>query len=177
MSDAIRIEIVPMGMVTLRGDLADAALRKTVQAATGVEVPALREIRHAGGNAVAWMSPDELLLLVPYGEAETITAALQAALAGQHHLAINVSDARALFRLAGPGVREVLAKGAPVDLAPGYFEQGMIRRTRIGLLAAAFWMPAPDSFEIVCFRSVAGHMEAWLRHAARAGSLPGVFAT
>ncbi len=175
MPDPIAISRVDQGMITLRGDLADPAFGKAVQSVVGTTVPRQREIVHSGAGAAAWMSADELLLLVRRADAQTLSAKLDLALAKHHHLAVNVSDARALFRIAGKGVREVLAKGAPVDLAPGRFEPGMIRRSRIGLLAAAFWMPAADTFDIICFRSLAQHLEAWLRHSARPGSLPGVF--
>jgi sarcosine oxidase subunit gamma len=70
----------------------------------------------------------------------------------------------------------VLAKGAPVDLAPAAFGVGDFRRTRLGQVAAAFWMPAPDTFELMCFRSVAGYVADWLANAARPGSLAGYFA-
>lgn len=177
MPEEFAISRVAQGMITLRGDLASPAVAEAVKSAVGTAIPAPREIIYAGANAAAWMSPDELLLLVTYDEAAAVASNLDAALAENHHLVVNVSDARELFRITGKGVREVLAKGAPVDLAPGRFEPGMIRRSRIGLLAAAFWMPDRDSFEIICFRSVSSQMEAWLRHSARFGSLPGVFAT
>ncbi len=175
MSDAIHIELVAQGMVTLRGDLASASLAKAVKAAVGCTVPGQRQVLVAGENVALWMSPDELLLLVRHDKADDVVAHLGKSMAGEHHLAVNVSDARAMFRLQGQGAREVLAKGAPVDLAPGQFEPWVVRRTRIGLVAAAFWMTEADTFEIVCFRSVAGYMEDWLHHAARKDSLPGVF--
>lgn len=177
MSDAILVENIPQGMITLRGDLASTAVQKAVKSATGTGIPSQRQVLASSECSVLWMSPDELLVLVPYDKADAKTAHLQKSLNTHHHLAVNVSDARTLFRIRGRNGREVLAKGAPVDLAPGRFEPGMIRRTRIGLLAAAFWMPEPDTFHIICFRSVAAHMEDWLRNAARLGSLPGVFAT
>ena len=34
-------------------------------------------------------------------------------------------------------------------------------------------MPAPEVFDLMCFRSVAGFVADWLENAARPGSLPG----
>lgn len=56
------------GMITLRGDLASATLKAAVMAATGAEVPTSGQVSLAEQGGVAWMSPDELLLLVPYAE-------------------------------------------------------------------------------------------------------------
>lgn len=163
------------GMVTLRGDLSSEAVKAAVKAAVGLDVPDRRRIALDGEAGVAWMSPDELLLMVPYAQAEGLATGLSKALEGTHHLAVNVSDARAVFRIDGAGAREVLAKGAPVDLSPGAFGPGEIRRTRLGTLAAAFWMTGEDAFELVCFRSVAAHVFAWLETASQEDSLPGYF--
>jgi sarcosine oxidase, subunit gamma len=177
MSDPVRIETAATGMITLRGDLGDPALVAAIEAVAGTAVPGRRMISPVAPVRLAWMSPDELLLLCPADQTARLLRDLGQALRGTHHLAVDVSDARALFRLAGTALREVLAQGAPVDLAPGRFEPGMIRRSRIGQIAAAFWMNAPDSAELVCFRSVAGHMQAWLENAARPGAAPGLFAS
>lgn len=164
------------GMITLRGDLTSKKLAAAVKKLAGVAVPGPREINSAGARSVAWMSPDELLILVTYDEAEAGAKALQKALAVEHALAVNVSDARAHFRVSGAGAREVLGKGAPVDLSPEAFGPGQIRRTRVGQVASAFWMSGDDSFDVVCFRSVGEYMFNWLSTAAIEGSLPGFYA-
>ncbi len=160
------------GMITLRGDLSSPKLKAAVSAAAGVDIPAQRKVNHGPMGGAAWMSPDEVLLLVDYDKAEAITADIAAALSDEHHMVVNVSDARAVFLIEGAGAREVLAKGAPVDLSPDAFGVGDLRRSRIGQLAAAFWMVDDETFELVCFRSVGAFMFDWLSTAAREGSLP-----
>jgi sarcosine oxidase subunit gamma len=164
-------------MVSLRADLSDPAVADACRATAGAAAPGMRRIIVGTGGSVAWMAPDELLFIVP--AAAPARAAIAAALAGRRHLAVDLSDARTRFRIAGPGAREVIAKGAPVDLSRGAFAAvvdgaGDFRRTRLGQIAAAFWAPEDDAMEVICFRSVADHAEAWLRQAARDGSLPGV---
>lgn len=163
------------GMITLRGDLADAAFAKAVKDVTGAALPGIREVTTGGKGAVIWMSPDELLLLVEPDATTAATLGLETALSGTHHLVADVTDARITFALTGPGAREVLAKGAPVDLSPDAFRIGMVRRTRLGQIAVAFWMTGDEAFELVVSRSVADFAEAWLQNAGRAGSLPGHF--
>lgn len=158
------------GMITLRGDLSSPAMAAAVRAATGTAVPGQRRIEVAGGQACAWMSPDELLLLVPYGDSGAALTAIGAALAGTHHLAVAVSDARALFRVSGPGAREVIAKLCPVDMARTAFAPGEIRRTRLAQVPAAFWMAADETVFVVCFRSVARYAFDLLRNAAQTGA-------
>ena len=162
-------------MVTLKADLTDPMLRAAVPEVTGCTMPEIRGITRNGARAVAWMASDELLVMLPHAEVTACVERLEAALAEAHHLVVDVSDARAVFRLEGQGVREVLAKGAPVDLAPVAFPPGSIRRTRLGQVAAALWMCDAQTAELVCFRSVAEYVEAFLQTAAQKDSLPQYF--
>ncbi|MCT8327977.1 sarcosine oxidase subunit gamma [Albidovulum sediminis] len=156
------------GMITVRGDLSSAAMKKAVKAATGTAVPAPRRIEIAGDRAVAWMSPDELLVMVPYAAAQDAVAALEKALAGEHHLVADVSDARAVFTVRGAKAAEVLMKLCPVDFAT--LAEGEIRRTRAAQVAAAFWKSGAEEFTLVSFRSVAGYVMGLLEVSSRKGS-------
>ncbi|WP_343079402.1 sarcosine oxidase subunit gamma [Ostreiculturibacter nitratireducens] len=156
------------GMITLRGDLSSAKLKKAVKDATGCDVPATRRIVMAGDKAVGWMSPDELLLLVPYAEAAATVASVEAALAGEHALVADVSDARVTIRIRGEKAAEVLMKLCPVDFPS--LAEGELRRTRAAQVAAALWRSGPEEFTLVSFRSVAGYVMGLLEHSARSGS-------
>lgn len=155
------------GMITLRGDLSSAKMKKAVKAAAGTAMPAPRRIVTGDGKAAAWMSPDELLILVPYKAAQETVATLQKALEGEHHLVADVSDARAVFTVRGERADQVLMKLCPVDLAG--LAEGEIRRTRAAQVAAAFWKSGPEEFTLVSFRSVAGYVMGLLETSARQG--------
>ena len=169
-------ELGPSGMITLRGELASAELQKAVKAATGLAVPGQRGADFENDSGVAWMSPDELMLFVRYGDVADKLAHLEKTLSGTHYLAVDVSDARAMFGLSGEAVREVIAKLCPVDIAPGMFGPGEIRRTRMAQVPAAIWMPAEGQMRVVCFRSVARYVFDLLKDAARPGGEAGLFA-
>ncbi|MGR3713933.1 MAG: sarcosine oxidase subunit gamma [Shimia sp.] len=158
------------GMITVRGDLASKEMAAAIKAATGAAVPAQRRVGVGDKGKVAWMSPDELLVVVGYAEAGATVAALNAALSGVHALAVDVSDARAVFAVEGAGCRDALAKLAPVDLAADVFAADEVRRTRIAQVPAAFWQTGPDAFEVICFRSVAQYVFDVLRLSVTKGS-------
>lgn len=163
------------GMITLRGDLGAKPVAAAVKAATGLDVPGQRGVVLKGDMGVAWMSPDELLIMVPYAQAAETVAKMTEAFGDAFALAVDVSDARAVFRVEGPGAREVLAKLAPVDLSPAAFTPGMIRRSRLAQVPAAFWMLGDEAFELVCFRSVAQYTFDVLKGAAAPGGEVGYF--
>lgn len=158
-------EIGPMGMISLRCDLSEkplAALLKKL----GLSVPAPRRIVKKDGRSAGWMSPDELLLILPYVEVKETLETMRNALAKMHFLAVDVSDARAVFRIEGDKSDQVLAKLSPVDLTK--LEPGELRRTRAAQVAAAFW--AEDGgYTLVSFRSVAGYVMGLLTLSATKG--------
>mgnify|MGYP000217416539 CR=1 FL=1 len=163
------------GMITLRGDLGSAKLQAAVTSATGASMPVSGKVELGEDGGLAWMSPDELLVLVHYGDVETKLAEIKAGLADEHALAVNVSDARAVFRVSGDGAREVLAKLCPVDLSAEAFVPGQFRRTRMAQVAAAFWLDHDGAFHVVCFRSVADYVFNLLSNAAQSDSTVGVY--
>lgn len=164
-------ELGPVGMVTIRGDFASKTFAKAIKKVCGGPIPAQRKFE----GALGWMSPDELIWTGDYADAPGIVAALTEELGDEHHLAVSVSDARAVFRLTGQGARELIAKGAPVDMSPASFGPGDLRRTHIGQVAAAFWMGHDGSLTLVCFRSYADYMFGWLSASAKDGATPGLY--
>ena len=178
------------GMITLRGDLSNRSLKAGAAKAGGAKMPARGHANVSQANGAiqgsCWMSPDEVLILCPYDEVGERLAALDDKLGKKFALAVNVSDARAMFRLCGlpdlsgpSGVRarEVLARLCPVDLSPDAFKPGMFRRTRMAQVPAAFWMDAEGCFHIICFRSVAQYVFDLLKTAAAKGPDVGYFGT
>ncbi|UOA32257.1 hypothetical protein DSM110093_02043 [Sulfitobacter sp. DSM 110093] len=168
-------EVGPLGMITIRGDLDAPFLRKVVKKVVGLDLPNRSMCNSDGASGVAWMSPDELMLMCPHAQVPEVLARLHAAFEDTHTLAVDVTGARAVFRVEGPHAREVLAKLAPVDLSPAQFTPGMFRRTRMGQVAAAFWLLDDGAFQVVCFRSVAQYMFDQLKGAAQPGSAVGHF--
>ncbi|MCA1334848.1 sarcosine oxidase subunit gamma [Pseudooceanicola marinus] len=174
----VRVAEEPLrAMFTLRGDLSAKALKNAATGLAAVDMPGQGQVALNGEHCIAWMSPDELLVMTPWDEHAKALGQLDATLTDPALNYTDVSQARALFSLSGPDglVREVAAKLAPVDLSPAAFPAGSFRRSRIGQVSAAIWMPAPGRIEVVCFRSVADYVFTLLRDAARPGSEVGLF--
>lgn len=145
-------EIGPLGMVTLRAKPDLPGLAEAMRAATGCDIPAQRRIVTDGAHAAAWMSPDEYLLIGNRANVPEMLAKIAGALGQGHHLAVDVSDARAVFRVEGASAAVTLSRLCPVDfpmLAPAE-----LRRTRLAQVACALWRDNAG-FTVVTFRSVA----------------------
>lgn len=164
----------PCGMITLRGKPEAATALARIGDRLGVAMPEPLGVTQKGGNALLWMSPDEMLAICPASKLSGHLTALKKALKGHHALAVDVSDARVRFSVSGPHAREVLAKLVPIDMSHEGFTPGMVRRTRLGQVAAALWLDeTPDgvsAIQIVCFRSVGDYVFDALKIAAQPGS-------
>ena len=163
-----------IGMITLRGDFEDENFAAAVSHFSGLAIPDVRQVDRGEKMSIAWMSPDELLLVLPYYQAEGLVAEITEALGETFALVVDVSDARTMFRISGPFANEALAKLAPVDLSDEAFPVGSVRRTRMAQVAAAFWRTDETGYMVICFRSVADYVWGLMTNAVDDGPV-GVF--
>lgn len=154
-----------MGMITIRADFPRAG--DAIAEAVGLALPETTRITTDGSRSLGWMSPDELLLILPAQEVSEAVFALNQALTGEHSLVADVSDARALFDVTGPNADDVLAKLSPADLSA--MSPDGLRRSRTAQTAAAFWR-IDGGFRLIGFRSTADYLAQILQNAATPGS-------
>ena len=128
-------EIRGLGMILIRADLSRAG--DAIAEAAGLAIPGQTWFTTDGTRWLGWMSPDELLLILPGGEVAEALAALKDALAGEHALVADVSDMRCVFDVTGRKPAQALAKLCPVDF-DAVPEDG-VRRTRAAQVACAVW--------------------------------------
>jgi len=164
--------LMPLAVVTRDHSLGMIGLRSAhdldgLADALGLAVPGQRRIVRGADHAAAWMSPDEILLMMPPGGVPVRLAEIATALAGRHHLAVDLSDARVVFRIEGPQAADVIAKLCPIDL--NALEIDEMRRTRAAQVAVALWRER-EGFRLMCFRSVAVYVADLLANAATPGS-------
>ena len=158
-------QVQGLGMIQIRADLATAG--DAIAGAAGLAVPAQGSVTRANGRLLGWMSPDELLLVLPVAEVAPVLDALTAALSSGHALALDVSDMRAVFRIEGPRAVEVLMKLCPTDLAT--MPEDGLRRTRAAQVACGIWRDQ-GGYVLVGFRSVADYLRGILTGAAAPGT-------
>ncbi|WP_207102124.1 sarcosine oxidase subunit gamma [Paracoccus shandongensis] len=157
--------ITGLGMIAIRADLDRAG--DAIAEASGLAIPAMTRIVTDGSRSLGWMSPDELLLVLPVAERADALTTLTDALAGEHALVVDVSDARAVFDVTGPHAGDVIAKLMPVDLDA--LPPDGLRRSRAAQTAAALWR-IPGGFRLIGFRSTADYLRLILENAAIPGS-------
>jgi sarcosine oxidase subunit gamma len=158
---ALRIwEMPSRGMIDLRGDAGNEAFRAGVKNVTGIDLPLNPRTSSAWGEIkILWLSIDQWLIITPRGRTGELIGGLESALKGQHVAITDVSDMRAVIRLEGEGVREVLLKGCSLDLLGKGYEPGTVRRVRFAEIAALIQVIDAQTIELYVFRSYASY--AW----------------
>jgi sarcosine oxidase subunit gamma len=157
-----------LGHFNLRGNAQDSRFVSAVQQAIGAAPPvAPNTVVETQVGTVYWLGPDEWLLVSAGERRESIEKALRTALAEVRHALTDVSGGQTVVVLEGTNVRDVLAKGCPLDLHPRVFGDGQCAQTH---LAKAPILIRPldraTAYEIVVRRSFADYSRVWLEDAA-----------
>ncbi|HEY1998394.1 sarcosine oxidase subunit gamma [Paraburkholderia sp.] len=145
-------------LVNLRGDAADAAFAGAVESVTGCRPPAKPNTVARGiGYDVLWLGPDEWLVCSHGQQAATLEAMLTQALAGQFASAVDVGSGYTVLEVSGAKVRDVIARGCPLDLHPRVFAPGQCAQSHYFKASIVLVPLSDDTFEIVVRRSFADY--------------------
>ena len=162
-------EITNRGMIDLRGSASDKKFMTAAKKVLGLDLPKAPRTSVSWGDVKAlWLSIDQWLVLCSRAKAVELTAALKTELGTIHSLAVDVSDMRAVLRLEGEGVREVLLKGSSLDLLSDDYAPGTVRRMRYAEIAALLHVVEDTVFDVYVFRSYADYAWDFILATARA---------
>jgi sarcosine oxidase subunit gamma len=171
-------EIDDRGMIDLRGLARDESFLGAARGVLGFDLPlGPRTAAGAGTVTALWLSVDQWLITCPRSEAQSLHARLTQALNGIHSLAVDMSDARAIFRLEGDNAREVLNKGTSVDFTAPHIAAGLVRRIRYAEIAALVHVLQANPFacDLYVFRSYADYAWSFLSFTAREAARVNLF--
>ncbi len=161
-------EIADRGMIDLRGSASDKKFIGAVKKVLGLDLPKAPRTSISWGDVKAlWLSIDQWLILCSRAKASELVKSLVAELNSVHSLVVDVSDMRAILRLEGEGVREVLLKGSSLDLLSENYAAGTVRRMRYAEIAALLHVVEDNVFDIYVFRSHAEYAWEYLLATAR----------
>jgi methylglutamate dehydrogenase subunit D len=140
--------------------LSEAAL-----ATFGVPLPMTPRAMPGCGFTFLWVGPAQWLVEAAAGEHE-LEALLRAAF-GELASVCEQSDSRIVIEVAGPRVRDVLAKGLPIDLHPERFGTGDVALTVVGHIGVQLRQTtAAPSYRLAVARSYFGSFWHWLASSA-----------
>jgi methylglutamate dehydrogenase subunit D len=141
-------------------------LVNAVNTAFGVVLPDGPRRATRGAVTFAGTGPDQWMASAEASDAAGFAAKVRARI-GPFAAVSDQSDARVVLRVSGARVREVLAKGVPVDLHAKAFKPGDVACTVVGHVSTQIDMldDAP-SYQLAAPRSMAGSFWSWLTASA-----------
>ena len=141
-------------------------LRRAITAAFGVTLPEGSHVATKDGVSFAGIGVGKWLAAAEGPAAVGYVSRLREHLAALASIA-DQSDGRVVLRLSGERVREVLAKGIPLDLHPRKFKTGDIASTMISQMGVQIeQLDDQPTFQLMAFRSFAGSLLSWLTKSA-----------
>jgi heterotetrameric sarcosine oxidase gamma subunit len=142
------------------------ALINAVNTAFGVALPDGPRRATRGAVTFAGTGPDQWIASAEGSEAAGFATKVRARI-GPFAAVADQSDSRLVLRLSGPRVRDVLAKGVPVDLHPDAFKPGDVASTVVGYIGTQIDMlDDSPAYQLTAPRSMAGSLWSWLTSAA-----------
>jgi sarcosine oxidase subunit gamma len=156
-------------LLTLGGPVARADFLGAVRAVLGAELP-----REPGGVDAAragwtlWTGPAEWLHVAPGADGWMLERDLLRAAGPAGGTVVDVSHGRAILRVSGAPVRDLLSGFCPLDLHPRGFPAGRCAQTLFGKMTVLLHALAEgNAFEIYVSRSFADALAEALLDAAR----------
>lgn len=124
-------EVPLAGYIALRGDATSAAFVDAVSKTLGLALPTQPcGLAQAADAKIAWLSPDEWLLVCARDKVPVTIAALQAALVGVRSQVVDNSGGYTQVLLTGANAREVLAHCTVYDI--DHLDAGRVVGTTFG---------------------------------------------
>jgi len=157
-----------LGHINLRGDPRDPHFAGAVGGVMGDALPMVpNTLTDVNGITIYWLGPDEWLIVTPDDRRESVRHQLRAALAKLHVAVTDVSGGQTALHLHGRHVRDVLAKGCPIDLHPRVFGIGQCAQSHLGKAPVLIGqIEEQPYFELIVRRSFADYLWTWLESAA-----------
>ncbi|AOK08219.1 sarcosine oxidase subunit gamma [Burkholderia sp. AU28942] len=148
-----------LDLVNVRGELADPAFVSAFERVVGCLPPSVPNTVARGAEYdVLWLGPDEWLVRSngPV-QAGVLEARLAEAVQGSYAAAVDVGSGYTVVEVTGERVRDVIARGCPLDLHPRVFKQGQCAQSHYFKSPITLIATGDDTFEIVVRRSFADY--------------------
>lgn len=166
---ALRLAELPfLAQINLRIDPNSPTAGKIALALDTPLPTAPNTFTRSGELTVAWLGPDEWLVIAPDGQQGTLTQRLATAAGAEHASVIDVSARRTTLVVAGPRARDLLAHGSALDLHPDIFTTGHCAQTTLARTNAILLARSASSpeFWVLCGSSYAAYLADRLLDAA-----------
>jgi sarcosine oxidase subunit gamma len=158
-SKAFRLRERPfLDLANVRGDARDGGFITAVEGAIGVRLPTKPNTVVKGAEYDAlWLGPDEWLVRSNEARRPDLEGNVRTALGSLFASVVDVGSGYTVVEASGDRVREVIARGCPLDLHPQVLQPGQCAQSHYFKAPIMLIPTAYDTFELVVRRSFADY--------------------
>jgi len=156
-----------LSIVHIAGDSADQAFVHAVKTETGCALPEAANTAAASGEcSVLWLAPNRWLVISSRHGEGLLAERFRLSLSSGSAAITDVSNGRTVLRITGDHVRDLLAKGCPVDLHPKVFGPGTCSGTNLLAITVLIHAVNDATMDVYVARGLAQSLWEWLTEGA-----------
>lgn len=161
------VERSPLNVVHIAGDTADQAFVHAVKTETGCPLPTKANTAATSNQCtVLWLAQNRWLVVSTRHSEGLLEERFRLALASGSAALTDVSNGHTVIRISGVRARELLTKGAPIDLHPSVFGADRCAGTHLLQITVVLHCVEVDVFDVYVARSFAQSLWEWLTEGA-----------
>jgi sarcosine oxidase subunit gamma len=157
----------PAALLRLFADAGDGDFGGDLQKMMALELPrAPNTATESDKHALLWLAPGQWLLVCDDERSVISELQLERALAGTTGTVVDVTHSYTVVEISGARARDVLAKGAPVDLDASTFRVGRCLQTCLAEMNVLLHARQAQVIALYVGRSYAASLWEWLTMSA-----------
>jgi sarcosine oxidase subunit gamma len=161
MAESALTSIGPFSQVDLRAR--GGAVERAARCLSIPALPAANRFVATPLGDCFWLGPDEWLVIGPHSSRAASLERLERAVGSEDGAVVDVSSARVILELRGPGAREVLASCCAIDLHPRVFGSGQCAQTLVAKAPVLLGqMDDTPTYRLFVRPSLASYVVSWL---------------
>ena len=150
------------GHLVIRASFDDKSFQTAIKSVTGLKLPTAALSSNENKEfCINWISPDEVLLLVPEKTEFEVESKLRETMQG-HFAIVNVTGGQTLLELSGERAESILKKSSSYDIHPNNFPVGKVVTTVFAKSQAIIRRTGENSFQLIVRRSFSDYLWKWI---------------
>ncbi len=156
------LEEKAFGHLVIRASFDDKKLQAAIKSVTGLNPPtkALSSTENKD-YSINWISPDEVVLLVPEKTEFEVETKLRELMTG-HFAIVNVTGGQTVLELSGERAETILKKSSSYDISPSNFPIEKVVTTVFAKSQAVIRRMGDNSFQLIVRRSFSDYIWKWI---------------
>lgn len=167
-NDHYTLQVITFGHLIIRIDSQNNAnMQKALKEVCKLELPSVLQSNENDSYIISWISPDEVLLLVPEKTEFEVESKLRECMSkkaetAEHFAIVNITGGQTLLELSGERAESILKKSTSYNIHLNIFPVGKVVTTIFAKSQTVLRRTSDDSFQLIVRRSFSDYLWKWI---------------